>query len=134
MQVPAINQFNLNAMNQNKSLFIFLTILLATASLFIPYWFNVYFLALICCVAFDISSKLKLIIHFTSYYAVSVTYCIYAVMNGSSSLVQMISGVFQGVSPSVLVILTGFLYAITASLGAWTGNNLRKAMQHVAAN
>lgn len=121
-------------MNHNKSRFFILTTLLAIASLFIPFWFAVFILAMGCSMMFEISPGIKIVSHFIIYYVVCLAYCIYAMMNGSSSLVQMISGVFQGVAPAILVILTGLIYSVTAILGAWTGNILRNIVWRTQAN
>ncbi|MEI2694444.1 MAG: hypothetical protein V9E90_05195 [Saprospiraceae bacterium] len=121
-------------MNQNKTRFLILTILMAIASLFIPFWFAVFILAMGCSMMFEISSGIKIVSHFIIYYVVCLAYCIYAMLNGSNSLVQMISGVFQGVAPSILVFLTGFIYGVTALLGAWTGNSLRNVFWPTEAN
>ncbi|MBL7819141.1 MAG: hypothetical protein JNL65_00890 [Saprospiraceae bacterium] len=121
-------------MNQNKFVFILSIFLLALGSLLIPFWFVAFFLALACCWFFDISAGFKLIAHFIIYCGVSIAYCIYAMMQGSIALVHMISGVFQNVSPAILVILSGLLFGLTALLGAWTGHSLKALSRYLKTN
>lgn len=110
---------------KSNSLFYTAVLTGSVLSLFVPFWFVSFILAIPVGFYFDVSVKKAMWVHLGIYAFACVAYGFYAYTSGSKELVMMIGDIFKGMSFMVLLLISSLLFGITAMMGAWIGGQLR---------